>query len=185
MRYDPEMYGMINRAVEGLLVREHGEATWAAVKARAGLDIDHFARVAYYDDTVTYGLVGAASEVLGQSADAILRAVGRYWVRYVAEEGYGGMLALAGDDLRTFLGHLDRMHAQIQLGHPQLRPPSFRVSEAGAAVVLHYHSEREGLGAMVVGLVEGLAERFDESVEVDWLRADLEHDHDRFRIRWT
>lgn len=179
------MYGLVNRAVEGLIRKEFGDSTWTAVMQRAGLAIDHFGRMEYYDDEVTYRLVGAASEELGAPADDLLVAFGRYWVLYVAEEGYGAMLSMAGASLRGFLEHLDTLHAQVGLGHPQMRPPAFRVERTGDDVLLHYHSTRAGLGAMVMGLLEGLAARFGERIEVTWLRADATVDHDRFRIHWT
>lgn len=179
------MYGLVNRAVEGLVRSEFGDETWKAVLKRADLDIDHFGRMEYYDDAITYRLVGAASEELGAPAEDLLVAFGRYWVLYVAEEGYGAMLSMAGDSLRDFLEQLDAMHAQVGLGHPKLKPPSFRLAMEDDEVMLHYHSDREGLAPMVLGLLDGLSARFGEPIDVAWLKADTTHDHDRFRIRWT
>lgn len=176
------MYGLVNRAVEGLLRKEHGDEVWSQIKRRAGVTVSHFGRMEIYDDEVTYGLVGAASEVLGVSADLLLEAFGRHWVLYVAEEGYGSMLSAAGDDLRSFLEQLDSMHARVNLGHPEMRSPSFELEMEGEVMVLHYRSTREGLGAMVLGLLDGMARRFGETIEVEWIRPEGELDHDVFRI---
>lgn len=178
------MYGLVNRAIEGLVRQDHGEVTWNRIKERAGVEVGFFGRMVAYDDAITYGLVGAASEELGVAVPDLLVAFGRYWVRYVAEEGYGAMFTLGGQDLRTFLQGLDAMHSRVATGHPGMRPPSFLVEDDGEDVILHYASEREGLGPMVVGLVQGLADRFGETVTVAALPRDPAFAHDRFRICW-
>ena len=50
----------------------------------------------------------------------------------------------------------------------------------------HYHSEREGLAPMVVGLLKGLGKRFETLVEVthDKVRGEGS-DHDEFVIHFT
>lgn len=177
------MYGLVNRAVKGLVVREFGEEAWQRIRSRAGLEVDHFGRMQTYDDAITYGLVTAASEELGAPVDDLLEAFGRYWVLYVAEEGYGSMLSLAGDSLAPFLEQLDAMHARVATSHVEMRPPSFVLQRRGDHMLLHYHSTRAGLGAMVVGLLHGLAARFDEPITVEWRRAGDGADHDRYVIR--
>ena len=66
------MYGMVNKAVEEMVVLHHGEAVWEEIKAKAGVDVDVFMSNESYSDDVTYNLVGAASAVLGVPADQIL-----------------------------------------------------------------------------------------------------------------
>ena len=49
----------------------------------------------------------------------------------------------------------------------QVRIPHFRVEDVSDTEYrLYYASEREGLAPMVLGLVKGLAKRFNQSVEV-------------------
>lgn len=35
------MYGMVNKAVEGLVCQQFGEEAWEAIKERAGVEVDH------------------------------------------------------------------------------------------------------------------------------------------------
>ena len=68
---------------------------------------------------------------------------------------------------------------------PALRPPRFRCDALEAGCLrLHYWSERRGFAPMIIGLVEGLAERYKLVAEVihDQQRG-AEHDHDSFMIR--
>lgn len=177
------MYGLVNRAVESLVRREHGDDVWRQVRALAGVETESFTRMHTYDDSVTYALVEAASATLDVPAEDLLRAFGHHWVRYVATEGYGPLMELGGATLEAFLANLDALHARVSMTYPELRPPSFRLeTRPDGVLLLHYHSSRAGLAPMVVGLVEGLAERFGTTAEVRRLDPDGA-DHERFEIR--
>lgn len=36
------MYGLVNKAIEGLVCDHYGEETWEKIKAKANVDIDTF-----------------------------------------------------------------------------------------------------------------------------------------------
>lgn len=175
------MYGLVNKAVVDLVVNKFGEDTWTAIKKKAGVDQDVFVSMDAYPDDITYRLVGAASEVLGIPPAAVLEAFGEWWVLYTAKEGYGPMLDAAGKSLREFLENLDALHARVALTMSELRPPRFRLVPVDSSnMVLEYHSTREGLAPMVLGLLKGLSQRFNTPVEVSHTRRDS---HDEFAIR--
>jgi len=178
------MYGLINRAVKGLVTEQFGSEAWDRIRVRAGVEEEDFISMESYDDSVTYDLVAAATEELGLDASTILEAFGGYWVEYTAVEGYGELLNSVGDTLPEFLSNLDQMHARVKMAFPDLKPPRFRVAdETDAGLVLHYYSHRPGLGPLVVGLVKGLAERFGRQVEVVPTRVGEGDDvHDAFEI---
>lgn len=181
------MYGLVNKAIEGLICNRFGEETWEAVKRRAGIDEEGFVSLDSYPDNMTYALVGAASEVLGTPADKLLEVFGEHWVTYTAREGYGGLLDAAGGDLRTFLMSLNQLHARVRLVAPELRPPSFQCTDVtDTSLVLHYRSTRDGLAPMVLGLLKGLSARFQTPVEVTHQRRRGEGgaDHDEMFVRF-
>ncbi len=179
------MYGLVNRALQQLVCTQHGTRTWDTIRAQAGVADEVFVRMDSYPDEVTHRLVAAASEVLGAPADELLKAFGRYWVRYTLTEGYGALLSDLGPTLHDALAALDAMHARVALLYPALKPPAFHISAvADDCISLHYHSERCGFAPMIIGLVEGLGERYQLRVEV--LHAAAKGagcDHDRFDIR--
>lgn len=179
------MYGLVNRAIEELMRKTHGDATWEKIKERAGVDIEVFVRMDAYPDDITYRLIGAASEILGQPPEALLRAFGEYWTLYTGSEGYGALLDAAGGSLQETLTNLNDLHVRVGLMYPQLKPPSFRCTDVTAkGLVLHYFSERSGLAPMVIGLVEGLGKRFGQQLEIERLtRREAGDDHDSFAIR--
>ena len=178
------MYGLVNRAIEQLVVASRGEQAWARVCARAGVDEAGFIAMCPYDDALTYRLVAAVSQELGASADEVLEAFGEHWILYTAQEGYGELLDAAGSDLRGFLGNLNAMHGRVEGVFKQMRLPLFRVEDLGPGdYLLHYESSREGLSPMVLGLLRGLAKRFDADVRIEQVgQRDETGGHDIFRV---
>jgi Haem-NO-binding len=181
------MYGLVNKAIQDMVCNYYGEDTWETIEQKAELeDIDFFISMDAYPDDVTHRLVRAACEVLGISAEEILKAFGEYWVKYVAEEGYGQLLASAGDSLPEFLHNLDNLHARVGLSFPELKPPSFRCESTGEkSINLHYHSTRQGLAPMVMGLLQGLGQRFKTKVDVTQTASrEQGTPHDTFSIQY-
>jgi hypothetical protein len=179
------MYGMVNKAIEGLVTERFGEDTWFGVVERAGVEEESFISMDPYPDEVTYRLVGAASEILDTPPEALLEAFGVYWIKYVGQKGYGPMMDLEGQTLAEFLAGLDAMHSRVAAAMPKLRPPSFKLSIVSEQLYeLGYYSERPGLGPMVVGLLKGLLEVKGLTGEVRWIGQKGESlDHDRFQIQ--
>ena len=177
------MYGLVNRAVEGLVKEKFGTEAWQRICDRAVIEDRQFVAMEAYDDAVTFGLVAAASAELKLDPAAILEAFGDYWTTYTIDEGFGDVLTMMGNTLDEFLDNLDSMHARIAGTMPKLMPPSFeREACDNGSSILHYRSEREGLAPMVIGLLKGLARRFSINIEVEQLDQDAS-DHARFLIR--
>ncbi|MCA8963350.1 MAG: heme NO-binding domain-containing protein [Planctomycetes bacterium] len=177
------MYGLVNRAIEGLVCEKFGKESWQNICRRAGLGDPSFLAMEAYDDAITYSLVGAASAELGLDPAAILEAFGTYWTSYTIEEGYGDLLSMMGNTLEDFLDNLDSMHTRVGGTMPELVPPSFdREPQPDGSSILHYRSEREGLAPMVLGLLKGLAQRFDVKIHIEQLEP-AGKGHERFMVR--
>ena len=186
------MYGLVNKAIEDMVRSQFSDETWEAIKQKASVKSEVFVSMEGYPDDVTHRLVKAASEVLDLSAAEIMKAFGQYWVQYTANEGYGDLMEMNGEDLPEFLENLDDLHARVGIMFPKLQPPSFDCSdeaeatdEFDASLTLHYHSNREGLAPMVLGLVEGLGKRFDTDVDISQTENRNEGaDHDEFLVKY-
>jgi hypothetical protein len=178
------MYGMVNRAVEDLVTKRFGEATWERIKARAGVDVDVFLSMQTYPDPITYSLVGAASQELSLSAETVLEVFGEHWVEYAAANGYRDLMRARGQSLFAFIARLDDLHARLALSFASLKPPSFRTSEVTEqSLRLHYFSTREGLAPMVKGLIRGLGKLFEVEVDITQeLAKAAGADHDEFIV---
>ena len=180
------MYGLVNQGVQDLVVQLGGEELWAAIKQRAGVELETFVGMDVYPDEITGRLVLAGSETLGITPAEVLRAFGRHWILYTGRKGYGAVFETMGRTLPEFLGNLDAMHARLSLSMPHLEPPSFVCEQIGPNQLrLEYYSHRRGLAPMVVGLLDGLGEVFGLEVHTKQiLTTDDGADHDEFVINF-
>lgn len=180
------MYGLVNRALEELIIEKYGEEKWAETRKKAKVEVEAFISNEPYPDDVTYNLVGAAHDVLGVRVSDLMYAFGVRWMTKTAQENYGALLRAAGGSLREFLLNLPQFHAHVQLSYPKLQPPEFKCSDVGEDLLrLHYFSHRPGLVDFVTGLLEGLGEVYGTSVSVTLLEAKTKGaDHDVFEIKW-
>lgn len=160
------MYGMVNKAVKALVVEQFGDAKWAEIRDRAGAP-DDFVGLQAYDDAMTYGLVGAAVDVLGVPAEQILFGFGEYWVLRIATVTYADLMSATGSDMFSFLENVDAMHSRIKMTMPALNPPSFRVKRLdGQTIQVDYFSTREGLLPFVHGIIAGLSAHYAQPCSV-------------------
>ena len=177
------MYGLVNKGLEELIRRRHGDEGWARVCAAVGLDGDGFLAMDAYPDELTYGLIGAACHQLGEDAATLLEAFGEHWVRYTAQEGYRELFALAGTDLASVLENLDQLHGRVAIGFPHFRMPIFTCARRPDGTLhLRYRSTRAGLAPMVKGLIHGLAVHFGVEVRVAQVTRREDAGHDDFVI---
>jgi hypothetical protein len=179
------MYGLVNKAIQGLVTERKGASTWNRIAKEAKI-VGPFISMETYPDSVSFALAGAAAEELGVDVATFLRDLGKYWVTYTGEEGYGDMFNLWGDDLRTFLKNLDLMHERVKSTMPQLEPPSFTtVDENDGRIRLSYHSHRDGMTPMVLGLLEGLAIKFSSPMSIEHVVHRAQAGHDEFILTLT
>jgi Haem-NO-binding len=180
------MYGMVQLGMEAMVTQHHGARTWEAITERAGHpDLVTVSNQPYPDD-LTYGLVGAACEVLEVDAPSLLRDFGRYWVAQFADEHYSALLEATGYDVPTFMGNLNNLHVRVGLLVPGYRPPRFEVTDlTDDGLTMHYFSEREGLAPFVEGLLVGIGDRFGRDLAVEHVSGrDPGLDHEVFTVRW-
>lgn len=178
------MYGLVNKAIQDLVSQQFGPDVWRRIVRHAEVPAESFVAMESYDDQITYRLVGAVSAELGMAPEAVLETFGTYWTRYTIEEGYGDLLGMMGSNLGEFLDNLDAMHERLGERMPRMVPPAFeRIPQDDGSSILVYESERAGLAPMVIGLLKGLAERFDEAIEIEMLQGDEPEGVTRFHLR--
>lgn len=178
------MYGLVNQAIQGLVVENFGADTWDKIKNKAGVDEEAFLSNKIYDDRVTYDLAGAAAETLGITVGEVLHAFGKYWVLKVGNEKYGTLMRSGGDSLMEFLLNLPNFHSRVMLIYSDIRPPEFKIEQLEERKVLvHYFSSREGLTDFMSGLISGLAELYQTEANISCVESRAQgHDHDVFEV---
>jgi guanylate cyclase soluble subunit beta len=153
-----------------MVIDHSGSDAWERIENRVDIGPEHLVSAQVYDDELTVALLAMAAEQLGSSVSDCLKAFGRYWIRFAERGSYGAMMDFTGRDIATFIGNLDRMHQAVQAAMPEARVPSFRlVEQSPECLKVQYRSEREGLEPFVIGLLEGLLDRFETAGSVEML----------------
>lgn len=180
------MYGIVNKAIQELVVSQFGAIAWENVKKRSGIAVDFFISNQPYDDAITYQLAGAVSEETGLSLKDVLIAFGEYWVLHTGKEKYGSLMEAGGNNLKEFLINLPNFHSRVMLIYPKLTPPEFRVSDIEEnSLNIHYLSERQGLQDFVYGLLQGLGKLYNTPTKIELLQSRGEgHSHEIFSVAW-
>ena len=180
------MYGIVNKAIQDLVVANFGEEKWEAILERSGIEEDFFISSEAYDDDITFKLAIAVSDEMNMTLKDVLIAFGEWWVIKTTKEKYGGLMESGGSSLKEFLENLPLFHNRVMLIYPKLTPPEFKVSEVSEnSLKLHYFSKREGLQEFVRGLIQGLGKMFNTETTIQLLQTrDLGDDHEIFKVSW-
>ncbi|KAI8814971.1 hypothetical protein BJ742DRAFT_785056 [Cladochytrium replicatum] len=176
------MYGLIHVAIENFVLENFGRDAWDKIKQTAGCRVNTggFMRLHYHPDAETIALVAAGASLLGVSVDVVLEKFGAFFADFVLSEGYGKLLTAIGNNLEDFMSGLNLLHEHLHRAYPKMLAPSFYCTEdvdfidetgsGDSAFILTYVSARQGLGALVVGLVKQIALKlFDQDVEFNLL----------------
>jgi hypothetical protein len=179
------MYGMINKAIRTLVIREASEDVWDKVLETSGIDENVYEDLDAYDDSVTFALVGAVSETLNLPPGDVLEMFGVYWSTDVAPKAYGDYFNAFGDDFQTFVAGLDEMHVRITKMLPSLVPPSFKIKElSDNHFEIHYVSQRDGLAPLAVGMLKGVAKHFGGEADITQIEYKGTDDCDVFDVKF-
>ncbi len=181
------MYGIINQSIQDLVVKEFGEETWLKIIAKSKIDVHEFQNHQVYDDTYTYRLAAAVSEVLHTDLNTVLKMFGEFWILEISLKKYPSMMASGGLGFKEFMINLPNFHNRVYLTYPELVAPEFKVRMDGETMLVEYHSLRPGLTAMMEGMLHGIVKMFKETgiivlLESEKINSGL--DHDLFRIIW-
>ena len=96
------MYGIINRALEELVIANFGQEKWLAVKQRSAVEADFFISNEAYDDAITYKLATAVSEEMNMPLSDVMTAFGEWWIVETGKEKYGGLMDISGHSFGEF-----------------------------------------------------------------------------------
>lgn len=179
------MYGLVNLALEELLVTQFGKPMWKAIIDDVAPDFPGFLSMEVYPDALTYDILAEAVKRTGVSREELLRRLGHVWIHFTMRRGFGDLLDLTGDSLSEFLGRLDSLHQKLASVYPELKPPRFETRRhAPGELALRYFSDRPGLAHFVIGLLEGLAEKYRVDVTIDYQPRATPKSPDVFVVAW-
>jgi len=177
------MYGLVNQAIEDLVTSNYGKEAWISVKSAAGFEDIVFVDTQNYDDSLTFKLLQAASEIFMQSPETLLRLFGRHWIMFTYHEGWHDRVKISGRDVVDFIQQLGILHDRVIRVMPEARMPTINVRQVTEGFEIEYISERAGLALFFQGIVEGLVEYYEEPWVVERVSTAPESGVDRFQLR--
>ena len=180
------MYGIVNKAIEELIISNYGEDTWKIIHDKSGIEHDFFISDKAYDDEITFTLAKTISEELSIPINEVLLSLGEWWIVKTSREKYGYLMESGGTTLKEFLINLPIFHNRIMLIYPKLTSPEFKVTEiTEKSLNLHYISKREGLQEFVRGFIQGLGIIFNTAITIEFLQSREENaKFEIFKISW-
>lgn len=175
------MYGLINQAIRGLILRDYGADVWARCADAAAITEDTFLACVNHDDAVTSQLLRDAADLLNCSADGLMEAVGGYFAEELAPEYFASLFSFAGGSYHDLLLNLDDLHGRVSMAFPELDPPSFWAEQLSDDLIrLHYRSNRPGLKPLARGFLLGFGRFYGVTPEIT---EETTADGDRFLVR--
>lgn len=180
------MYGIVNKAIEELVIANFGHEKWLSVKKASGVEQDFFISNEPYDDDVTFRLAQAVSIEMSMSLEEVLIAFGQWWVVKTTQDRYADLMQSGGDNLKEFLLNLPMFHNRVMLLYPKLTPPEFRITHVTeSGLYLHYISQRQGLRDFVRGLIEGLGIIYKTQISIELIQQNTQGEpYEIFKLSW-
>jgi hypothetical protein len=144
----------------------------------------HALTEAYPDDDFT-AAVNKASELTGVVAVELVSEFGAFAGETTFPRLYPAYYAMAGSTRPFLLTVEDLIHELVRATIPKATPPQLGVAPLGEdGISVDYYSPRK-LCKLLVGLVEGTARHFGESIETDETACMLRGDERcRFEFRF-
>ncbi len=180
------MYGIVNKAIQGLVTEKFGVEAWEQIKEKSGVKHDTFLSNEAYPDEDTFKLAGAAAQHLNIGVKDVLVVFGEYWVLKTGMQHYGSLMRSGGNKLKEFLINLPNFHSRVMLIYPNITPPEFKISDVSENTLrVHYYSTRSGLTYFVYGLLQGLGKMYNTAVQIQLAdEKEKGKDHDVFEVSW-
>ena len=159
------MHGVVFVELERYLTEKLGKPGWEQVRQEAGFSARIFVPVAVYPDEELGALLKAASARLKKPQRLVLEEFGMF----IAPQLLKTYRFLVKNEW-TMLDVLENvekvMHAAVRRRAPLADPPRLAIERTGPKEVLIVYSSPRKLCEFARGLIEGLAQFFDESVRI-------------------
>jgi hypothetical protein len=164
------VHGLIFVSLRDFLTVEHGAATEGEIMANE----PRYVVSEGYADERFVAIVERACIRTGLSREALLRDFGAFTAAKTFARLYPALFRLS-PTARAFLLTVETpIHEVVRVALPNALPPQLKVSEIGEHGLEIVYSSPRRLCAMLRGLVEGTAQVYDESVQVEE-RTCMEH----------
>lgn len=159
------MHGIILQELQKYVEEKLGNEAWGNLLKESGMPDRVFMPTQAYPDEEVVALVTTASRLTNNPVAAILEDFGKYIVPDLYK--LFGMLIRPEWKTLDVVENADRsIHTAVRAKDSNASPPEFNCSRPSPnEVVIDYRSPRK-MCAVAVGIAKGLAEHYNEKIEV-------------------
>lgn len=168
------MKGIVFNLLEEVVRREQDDETWDAVLREAHLEGVYASIGGYPDDHLTR-LVDAASTLLGDSPDEVVRWFGRCALPLLAHR-YPEFFGPPTSTLPFLRTLNDIIHPEVRKVYPGADVPVFDFEALAPNVLRMGYRSRRKLCSFGEGLIEGAADYYREAVAIEHPRCQKRGD---------
>lgn len=162
------MYGIVNKAIKELFVKNNGDDAWSELAATNNFP-NHFLSNDNHSDDLTFNMVKACCEFESREITEFLAALGEYWILHTSQKYYSKLIP--NSNLKKFIQDLPSFHSRVMLIYNDISPPEFEVFEIDKNTIqIDYYSSRLGLDYFMLGLLKGLIIHFNELCDVQLIK---------------
>lgn len=155
------MHGLINRSIQNFVCDSYGDAMWAKVVTRAGLEDPEFEAMLTYEDALTPRVLDAVSVELHRSREELMEDIGTYLVSNPKVEAVRRLLRFGGVNFEDFLHSLDDLPDRARLAVSDLHLPRIELrAYSDSNFRLICESPIEGFGHVMMGILRVMADDY-------------------------
>ncbi|GLQ34645.1 hypothetical protein GCM10007939_09280 [Amylibacter marinus] len=175
---------MVNRGLQCFVVSIYGSEVWHEVCADADLPFQNFETVLPYDEFYSELILDSISQIVQRKRDEILEDFGTFLVSEHCSPSVRRLLRLGGVNYVGFLHSLEDVYDRASIAIPDLDMPLMQVDRKAAdEFIVKYEFEKQGYGAVFLGLLRAMADDYGALVTVTHQpRVQGGIDRDIFRI---
>lgn len=160
------MHGIIFVGLKEFVVDTYDKSTWDRIREGAGVEGKRYTPVASYPDAELLALVETAVEISGVEEPRLLRSFGQHVVPTLVDM-YGVYIQDSWTWLELIENVEETIHQALRTGDSlEYEPPAIAATRIDDGVALVTYGSSRELCDVAVGLVEGIGDYYDESLEV-------------------
>ena len=179
------MHGTIFTLLKRYVQTQYDHSTWVRLVELSGLQAADFNHRDVYPDAHMYALVGQAAEMTGIPAEELQEKFGEYLVPDLLYM-YQKLIDPAWRTLEMLEYTETIMHTRVRADDAGYAPPVLDVQRLGPREVMVEYISARRMGALVVGIIRGLARYFDEEDVIEVTPTTSENgEHVRILVRRT
>ncbi len=167
------MHGTIYCVTQRFVESNYGNQTWLDLLEQARCPVTHFSPVQIYPDEYIGAIVGVACKALAVEPEFLLRELGKFAASELINFAHN-LLHPSWKTFEVIMNVETLIHTTIKVQNSKAQPAniqSFRVGENEIEVV---YTSRRGLCALAHGILEGMAEHYEEDITVDQITCTKE-----------